>query len=309
MRASVVIPTKNRRNDLRRAISSAIRQTERVEVIVIDDGSNDGTSEMVKEEFPQVRLDRTDVSLGQAVQRNRGTLLSSREFVFSIDDDAEFSTPRVVEQTLAEFSHPRIAAIAIPYVEAQEPCRKHQVAPDREDIWATDIFRGTAYALKRDIFLGLGGYLEQTVFQGEEMDYCIRLLNSGYIVRLGSSDIIIHDESPKRDWRRQDFYGRWNDILFAWRNVPMPYMPVHLIATTLNGVKHAAAARSASDIRGILFGYSGILLNWGARKPVSRDAYRLHRLLKKRGPRNLIEIENLLPPVLERSRSNTSELK
>ena len=47
MKASVVIATRNRKNELRRAIASVVRQTDPVEVIVIDDGSTDGTSEMV----------------------------------------------------------------------------------------------------------------------------------------------------------------------------------------------------------------------------------------------------------------------
>ena len=34
--------------------------------------------------------------------------------IFSIDDDAEFSTPQVVEQTLQEFDDARIGAVAIP---------------------------------------------------------------------------------------------------------------------------------------------------------------------------------------------------
>ena len=58
MKASIVITTKNRKESLRRAIASAVMQTIPVEIIVIDDGSTDGTSEMVTSEFPQVRLER-----------------------------------------------------------------------------------------------------------------------------------------------------------------------------------------------------------------------------------------------------------
>jgi glycosyltransferase involved in cell wall biosynthesis len=298
MRASVVITTKDRKEDLRRAIISAIRQTKPVEVIVLDDGSNDGTSEMVSSEFPQVRLDRTPTSLGLVTQRNRGALLCSGEIVFSIDDDAEFSTPRVVEQTLAAFSHPRVAAIAIPYLEPQKTKQEFQKAPNADAVWITDLFRGTAYALRRNVFLDLGGYREQTIHQGEEMDFCIRLLNKGFVVRLGFGDTIIHYESPKRDWRRQDFYGRWNDVLFAWRNVPMPYLPIHLMATTYNGLARAVSAKSFSDVHGMVSGYLQILLDWHCRKPVSRSTYCLHRLLKKRGPKALADIECFLPPII-----------
>ena len=53
--ASMVIPTRNRKDLLGRMIRSALAQTVPVEVIVMDDGSTDGTQEMVRREFPQVR--------------------------------------------------------------------------------------------------------------------------------------------------------------------------------------------------------------------------------------------------------------
>jgi glycosyltransferase involved in cell wall biosynthesis len=296
MMASVVIVTKDRKDYLRRAIISALEQTEPVEILVLDDGSTDGTSDMVKLEFSQVRLDRTPTSLGYVAQRNRGAALCSGDVIFSIDDDAEFSTSRVVEQVLAGFSHPRVAAIAIPYVEPKKSGQKFQYAPNADAIWVTDSFRGTSHALRRDLFLDLGGYREQIIHQGEEMDFCIRLLNEGFVVRLGFGDTIVHHEVPQRDWSRIDFYGRKNDVLFAWRNVPMPHLPAHLVATTVNGLMCAfRTGRSAAMIAGILSGYSDMFSNWHWHRPVSQRAYRLHRLLKKRGPRKLSEIEFLLP--------------
>jgi glycosyltransferase involved in cell wall biosynthesis len=296
MRASVVIATKDRKNHLRRAITSAIRQTESVEILVLDDGSTDGTADMVRSEFPQVRLDRTPISLGLVAQRNRGALLCSGEIVFSIDDDAEFSTPHVVEQTLAGFCHPRVAAIAIPYIEPHKAGQEFQKAPAPGAIWVAESFRGTSYALKREVFLKLGGYREQIIHQGEEIDFCIRLLNRGFVVRLGFGDVIIHHEVPKRDWKRMDFHGRRNDILFAWHNVPMPYLPVHLFATTGHGIACAIRAKRASDmLRGVLSAYSEILSNWRCHEPVSRRTYRLHRLLRKRGAKMLTDIEPSLP--------------
>jgi GT2 family glycosyltransferase len=295
MRASIVIATKDRKDDLRRAITSAMRQTEPVEILVLDDGSTDGTSEMVRSEFPQVRLERTPVPLGCVAQRNRAALLCSSEIIFSIDDDAEFSTSRVVEQTLDMFSHPRVAVIAIPYVEPHKSKQEFQKAPAAEGIWVTESFRGTSHAMRRDVFLKVGGYREQIIHQGEEMDFCIRLLNNGFVVRLGFGDVIIHHEFLKRNWRRMDFYGRRNDILFAWRNIPMPYLPAHLLATTFNGFACAIRTKRPSDmIRGLLSGYWDCASNWNWHKPVSQATYRLHRLLRKRGPKTLTDVEPLI---------------
>jgi GT2 family glycosyltransferase len=299
MEVSVVIATRNRKDDLRRAIASAVLQSVPVEILVLDDGSTDGTSDMVRSEFPKVRLDRTRDSLGCVAQRNRGALLCSSGIIFSIDDDAEFSSPRVVEQTLSGFLHPRVAAIAIPYIEPHRSKEEFQKAPHADAIWVTDSFRGTSHALRRDVFLAVGGYREQIVHQGEETDFCIRLLNNGYVVRLGLGDAINHHELQRRDWRRMDFYGRRNDIMFAWRNVPMPYLPAHLLATTFNGLRCAFNKKDPTDMmQGVLAGYSNIVSGGCSHQPVSKGIYRLHRLLKKHGPTMIADIESCLPTLV-----------
>ena len=94
-----------------------------------------------------------------------------------------------------------------------------------------------------------------------------------------------------------DFYGRRNDILFVWQNVPMPYLPIHLAATTLNGFAHAAtrAKHPFRMLSGIMNGYRDCARHWSKRRPVRASVYRLHRQLKKKGPLQLQEIESNLP--------------
>src|SRR5262249_17468292 len=152
-----------------------------------------------------------------------------------------------------------------------------QTAPNDCGIWVADCFRGTAHAVRRDIFLELGGYRPQLVHLGEELDFCIRLLEAGLVVRLGRGDHIIHYEAPTRNWSRIEYYGRRNDILFVWHNVPWRFLSQHLIGTTLNGVHWAVATRSTVMARGILAGYGGLTRLWNERAPVSVPAYRLHR--------------------------------
>jgi GT2 family glycosyltransferase len=62
--ASLVIPTRNRRRELRELFLSVQKQTVPLEIIVMDDASTDGTSEMMRSEFPAVGLERSDVTGG-----------------------------------------------------------------------------------------------------------------------------------------------------------------------------------------------------------------------------------------------------
>lgn len=296
--ATVVIATRNRRDELRTAIASVLAQTVPIEILVIDDGSCDGSPEMVNLEFPSVRLERSVVSRGCVAQRNRAAKLAKGQVIFSIDDDAAFVSSRTVEQTLREFDSNRIGAVAIPYVEPRKSALVRQQVPAKEGIFVTDSFIGTAHAVRRDLFLQVGGYREDLVHQGEEMDFCLRLLEAGYVVRVGRGDPISHFESPRRDLGRMDFYGRRNDILFVWHNVPIQYFLLHAMATSVNGiVAGIRVGRLLSMLRGTLSGYASCLKRWTDRRPVNPTIYRLSRRLKKHGPQSLENIESLLRPI------------
>jgi glycosyltransferase involved in cell wall biosynthesis len=282
--ATVLITSKNRKEELRRAVASALAQDGcAIEVLVIDDGSEDGTSEMIRSEFPQVTLSRSEASLGLIVQRNRGARLARAPIIVSMDDDATFSTPSVVTRTLQDFDHPRIAAVAIPFVNVMQDQTILQRAPDPHLRTAGEAYIGTAHAVKKSAFIGLGGYREHLLHQCEEEDFCIRLLQVGKLVRLGNADPIHHFESPKRDRRRMVFYNARNHLLFGWHNVPMPYYPIYVLATTFNllryGVLHGQVAWT---IQGLARGWLDTFRLRRERQPVSGRVYRLSRRLKRR---------------------------
>lgn len=299
MQATVVITTKDRRDDLHGAITSALAQSVPVEVLVIDDGSGDGTSEMVRKEFPAVRLVRHTESRGLIVRRNEGARLALAPVVFSIDDDAAFQSRDTVKQTLQEFDHPRVGAVAVPFVNINQDTMVRQRAQDTGRVWVTDRYIGTAHAIRRDLFLSLGGYREHFVHQGEEGDYCLRMLARGNVVRLGTADPIHHFESPRRSFERMDYYGRRNDILFAWHNIPLPDLLWHLPATTVSGLMTAVrCGRYRHMLAGLAKGYLDSM-SMASRCPISKKIYGLFRLLKSEGPILLIEAESILPPDFE----------
>ena len=292
----MVITTKNRKEDLTKCLASILTQTVPLQTLVIDDGSTDGTAEMVCQQFPRVELHRSETSFGLIVQRSRAASLAETPIIFSLDDDAIFSSPRVVEQTLRDFDDPRIGAVAIPFVDVNTSPEVKQQAPDAGGVYATYSYIGTAHALRKDLFLGLGGYRELLVHQGEEEDYCIRLLNAGYVVRCGRSDPIHHFESPRRSWARMDFHGARNKVMYAWNNVPFPYFPIHLAVTTfMTSIQARQPGRALTRWRGVADAYARCLTGRADRRPVAPAVYRLSRELKRRGAVPLREIETRLP--------------
>jgi GT2 family glycosyltransferase len=300
--ASVVITSRNRKDDLCIAIDSCLAQNVPLEMVIMDDASDDGTFDSLvarfrSERFPQVRLIRSETRVGYIVLRNRAATLVRTNYIVSIDDDAIFSSPRVVEQTIREFSDPRIGAVAIPFQNIRISKRVFQRSPDPGEVYITSEYIGTAHAVRRDLFLQLGGYRESFVHQGEERDYCIRLLDAGYVVRMGSSELIHHFVSPKRDMRRLHYYGTRNNILFVWYNIAglhrVSYLSHATISTLIHGVRVGAFR---IKLRAVYDGFLEGLCKHEDRRPVRPATLRLFRLLR-RGPLPLAKIKAQLPPV------------
>ena len=222
--ASIVIPTRDRVEELRELLYSILAQTVPVEILVMDDGGSEATSKMMRVEFPRVRYICLACGLGPAFQRNRGIELATQPIVFPVDDDTLFVSPHTVAQTLADCDHARIGAVGIPYINVRQDQTVQQRAP-AAGVHVVHAFVGAAHAVRRDVFLKVGGYREHFFFMGEEGDLCLRMMQAGFVTRLGRADPIYHLESSHRDLSRAGFSGRRNDILFAWHNVPWPFFP------------------------------------------------------------------------------------
>jgi GT2 family glycosyltransferase len=293
--ATVVVTTRNRRDDLRICLQSAVNQSPLPEIIVVDDASDDGTVAMIEAEFPQVILLRHVEMQGYIVGRNEASRRATGSVIVSIDDDAAFSSPAIVRDTLRHFDDPRVGAVAIPYIDVHRGPQVKQRAPDADRVFVSNTFIGTAHAVRRDVFARVGGYREYLFHQGEESDFCIRMLAAGYVVRLGSSDPIHHFESPRRDFRRMDHFGPRNALLFIHQNVPLPDALARSLATSVQLMLWSLApSRLMTRLRGITAGLSA--MRRYPRQPVDRRAYQLWRRLQTHTPITLSDVAGQLPP-------------
>lgn len=97
---SVIITTKNRKRIVQRAIESVINQTyKNIEIIVVDDGSSDGTSEFLLHNYPNLKIITNRSSMGACFARNVGIDASNGEYISGLDDD-EYH-PERISQLLA----------------------------------------------------------------------------------------------------------------------------------------------------------------------------------------------------------------
>lgn len=110
-RVSVVIPTFNRKGFLKEAIESVLRQTYKdLEVIVVDDGSEDGTEEVITA-YGDKRIKYVwQPNRGPSAARNRGAAMAGGEFLAFLDSD-DLWTPRKLEKQVSFFEENPFARI------------------------------------------------------------------------------------------------------------------------------------------------------------------------------------------------------
>ena len=98
MNISVIIPTFNRKETLKRSIQSVAMQSYTpYEIIVIDDGSEDGTKEWLKDNFPNVKY-IYQMNSGVSSARNKGIKFARGDWIALLDSDDEWLPSKLKDQ-------------------------------------------------------------------------------------------------------------------------------------------------------------------------------------------------------------------
>jgi GT2 family glycosyltransferase len=307
--ACIVIVTRNRKEKARLAIESALAQQGDNEVLVIDDASSDGTSDYVREHFPAVRVIRYEEQQGYVVCRTRSADAATAPVLVSIDDDALFVGDTVVRDILPIFGDPRVGAVAIPHENHTRDGRVQvwwPPLPDPAKAYVVSSFIGTAYALRRDLFLQIGGFQNYLFHWGEETEYGQRVMGAGYVIRLATSGLIKHyPEGLGKYTRKVNRYIFRNAILTVWLNAPAIYVLPLFALFTLRGF--AAIVRRRNDpltvLEGLGMGFLSIFTAWKLRKPISLSRYRLWIHIRKR---TLMPLDEITPELAASSPSSPS---
>jgi GT2 family glycosyltransferase len=301
---SIAILNYQRRDALRQALEAARRQRHPVEILAVDNASTDGSAEMVREEFPDVRLVRLPENIAAAA-RNVGVAAAKGEIVFTLDNDVRFTTTDDVSHALAVFErHPRTALVNFMIVgpdgrlSARDWCH-----PRDPDIWGerefvTDYVLEGASACRREPFLAAGGYWAPFFIGHEGWDLGLRLLEAGHELRYTPTVRVRHlvDTSVRPSSRIYYTFTR-NAVWVALRNLPAPAAVVSMTRDlALMGFASARAGELGAYRRGVrdaLRGAPAALATRQALSPATRA--------------RLAEIRRLKPSLLARVRRHVRQ--
>lgn len=230
---SVVIVTHNRKGDVREAIHSVCVQTHpRFEILLVDNGSSDGTCQMVREEFPHVRTTELARNVGPSAARNIGVDNSSGEVLFFLDDDATLAQD-VIETIVARFSRERELGVIVCKIldffshEPEWRLSGHLAGYHNKEFYLGDLTSEGATAIRREVFRRAGGWPAHLFQYGEGRDMSYRILQQGFRMLYYPDALAYHKSSPflgvsrEEIARRRVFLTVRNDIWIAWTYLPV----------------------------------------------------------------------------------------
>lgn len=219
---SVVIITVNRKAMLARCLAGLYAQTPAVphEIIVVDQGSTDGTADLLAREqaaHPELRTDTLPDRSANA-KRNRGLALARHDLVAFLDDDA-VPDPGWMQALVNAFENPARAIVtgAIhPLTAGYAQTLRHSPRPrlwtrrftDKVVIWRCGV--SANMAVRRACAEQLGGF-DPLVGMGaplggcgDEVDFFLRALNAGYTIYYTPTAVVRHHQSADpADFRRR----------------------------------------------------------------------------------------------------------
>jgi glycosyltransferase involved in cell wall biosynthesis len=202
---SVVIPTHNRAATVLRALSSVLAQTfDDYEIIIVDDGSSDGTPELLAPvRCARCQVLRNEINVGVSAARNRGVAAAKGEFIAFLDDDDEFRPG-----TLAALRDRYVADPELDFAWGvrviHERAAAGQTIATRTDDWrnvshrmsgsdflplALQIATSAAFSIRRSLFEKIGGF-DTELKVSEDRDLFIALAQGGYVGGAANDAII-----------------------------------------------------------------------------------------------------------------------
>ncbi|WP_084956432.1 glycosyltransferase family 2 protein [Thermoactinospora rubra] len=225
MEVTVVVATRDRRE----ALENSLPRHEGP-VILVDNGSADGSPAFVRGRFPHVRVVELPANRG-APARNVGVELAETPYVAFADDDSWWAPGALARAAELFERHPRMAVLAgrvlVGPQERDDPVNALMAGSPlgtEPDLPGPSVlgFMACGAVVRRDAFLAAGGFDDVVFFYGEEERLAIDLAAAGWGLAYVAEVVAHHHPSPVRDRDGRRALAARNALLTAVMRRPWP---------------------------------------------------------------------------------------
>jgi GT2 family glycosyltransferase len=227
-RVTVAVITRNRRAELTRTLDHLAALPEHPAVIVVDNGSADGTAAQLRWAYPDVQLIAARSNLG-AVGRNLALRRVTTPYVAFCDDDTWWDPGSLTLAADTLDAHPDVASVTVRIVVEPDgtddpitPELAHSPLPGRPGLPGPVLLSIMAGAsvLRADAFRAVGGFSPRLWLGGEEELLCTDLVCRGFWLCYLPAATVHHQASTLRDPARRRLLGIRNTLWFTWLRRP-----------------------------------------------------------------------------------------
>lgn len=227
-RVTVSMLTYNRCFETLESLERILALPERPAVILVDNGSTDGTTQEVARHFPQVDVVRLPENRGSAA-RNIGAARAWTEYVAFSDDDTWWEAGALSHAADLLDRHPSLALVTgrvlVGDEDREDPvCLEMAQSPlPREpELPGTPVlgFMAGASIVRRSAFLSVGGFERRLFLGGEERLLAVDLVAAGWALAYVPEVQTHHHPSPHREVAQRQALLLRNALWFAWLRRP-----------------------------------------------------------------------------------------
>jgi GT2 family glycosyltransferase len=282
-KATVVIITRDRRDELLRTLDRMTALPEQLPIIVADNASSDGTAETVADAYPQVRLIRCASNLG-AVGRNVAVDEVSTPYAAFCDDDTWWEPGAAQRAADLLDRHAGLAAVT-GRIMVEPGLGEDPITPELRNspVPAPDWLPGPALMsilagasmVRVEAFREVGGFSSRLWLGGEEELLGIDLASRGWWMCWAEDVVVHHAASTVRDSRARRRLGIRNTLWTAWLRRPLPMAARHTFTVLRSAPRDRA---SLSAVASALAGLPWVLRE---RRPIPEHVEQGLRLLEE----------------------------
>jgi GT2 family glycosyltransferase len=261
---TVVMLTHNRRAEAQRTVGRLQALPEGPEIVVVDNGSSDGTVRALRASDPHLSVVALERDIG-AGARNIGVQRASTRYVALCDDDSWWAPGSLAAAVELLDAHPRLGLIA---------ARVHVGAAERLDATCAAMrespldssssqpgkpvlgFLACASVVRRDAFLSVGGFRAELGIGGEEQLLAVDLVAAGWQVAYVDELLAHHHPSARRNGPARDVVVERNALWFSWLRRPLRDVLARTLTVlgqaAIDGTKRAALVQAVRGLPWVL---------------------------------------------------------